>query len=253
MSGVYYSLPPRAPPVYVQHMRFPAERFVLPPLPSPAILPPGAPRTVTSPLAYPTSTSSPLATPQRSAARSRSVSPQAYRQLFPEASLHTWKSWPRWTRKPTLMEVIPSEVLSAICGFLDPLDVANVSRACRTFFQVAWKSEYVWHQIALRMELSANPKGKSWMTIVRDGRYRFLPRPEVNISQDGKTVTFPNTTSYTVLVHPPVRTGVWRGTSQFESRGRAGDIAIGWSAVPTLPENYLGNDEISIDWNAWSV
>ncbi|KAJ4454864.1 hypothetical protein PAPYR_10312 [Paratrimastix pyriformis] len=149
-----------------------------------------------------------------------------------------------------LMEIIPPEILSVICGFLSPLDVANVSQACRTFFQVAWKSEYVWHQNALRMDLVTNPEGKPWMTIVRDGRYRFLPRPEVTISPDGKTVTFPDTTSYTVLVHPPIRSGVWRATFQFEPHANAGDVAIGWSSVPTLPANYLGNDSTSIDWNA---
>ncbi|KAJ4454863.1 hypothetical protein PAPYR_10310 [Paratrimastix pyriformis] len=147
------------------------------------------------------------------------------------------------------MEIIPPEILSVICGYLSPLDVANVSRACHKFYQVAWKSEYVWHQIALRLELT-NPMGKPWMTIVRDGRYRFLPRPEVPISPDGKTVTFPSTTSYTVLVHPSIRSGVWRATFQFDVLENAMDIAIGWTSVKTLPGNYLGNDATSIDWNA---
>ncbi|KAJ4453624.1 hypothetical protein PAPYR_11860 [Paratrimastix pyriformis] len=157
------------------------------------------------------------------------------------------------------METVPPEILSVICGFLSPLDVANVSRVCRAFYQVAWKSEYVWHQIALRLELLTNPKkGKPWMTIVRDGRYHFIPRPEVNISPDGKTVTFPSSNSCTVLVHPPVRSGVWKagawygpvsGGDRTDSGWMAGDEVAIELDMDTHRARLLQNGEQAGDFN----
>ncbi|KAJ4454862.1 hypothetical protein PAPYR_10309 [Paratrimastix pyriformis] len=96
-----------------------------------------------------------------------------------------------------LLDIIPPEILSVICGFLSPLDVASVSRACHhTFFRVAWKSEYVWHQIALPLGL-ANPEGKScalplWWTAAKTCTWRPILFIQARRELVGRLETFLN-------------------------------------------------------------
>ncbi|KAJ4462094.1 putative vacuolar fusion protein MON1 A [Paratrimastix pyriformis] len=146
---------------------------------------------------------------------------------------------------------LPVEIISTILSFLDPDVLGQVCLASQIFFTAGWHSDFVWAAIARRRGLTKSDEEK-WFDIVKNAAsVKFVPCDWVDISAKNRRVTWKSDVSATVFVFPPVSSGVWRGLFQFDSApdSHPDDFAVGWSSTGVLPNDYLGNDRTSIDWN----
>jgi len=156
-----------------------------------------------------------------------------------------------------IFSLVPDEISSLIFGFLDAQTLGQTAQVCRAFRDKGWGNDLVWKAIAFRtpgisMSDDSRPEVQSWKDLVVDFlSIRFIPQPKVQVSPCRRIVTWFSDASTTCLLAPPISTGILHIDFQFSfTKTRPGQHAIGLSSVPTLPTNFLGNDDMSVDWNS---
>ncbi|KAJ4452878.1 hypothetical protein PAPYR_12822 [Paratrimastix pyriformis] len=160
-----------------------------------------------------------------------------------------------WSGPPPAnpFEQLPPDIVVSILTFLEPRDLAAVSKTSRLFLECGWRNEVIWRNYGRNNGVSPPEGDKSWRQAVEEVlSFHFIPDPP---DPENPRLILPHRVEFlskictTCLLTPPVTHGIKRVTFAFDDFPDFSNIAVGWSSTTNVPNDYLGNSAASVDWN----